>query len=153
MSKTILSTDGRCIVCRVVTNGTGAFRSYCSRICQTESYRWPNGRPVRDCVKCGEPIDFNQVRPGGRKLRADTRKCFNCRRDQILVTAVELADRDGTDCSLCEQPINMALKWPDRMAPTRDHVIPWSLGGTNEASNLALAHFVCNIRKKNSLAP
>jgi 5-methylcytosine-specific restriction endonuclease McrA len=43
----------------------------------------------------------------------------------------------------------MSLVWPDRFAPTRDHVMPYSLGGGNEPENLALAHFTCNVSKKN----
>ncbi len=38
---------------------------------------------------------------------------------------------------------------PDMDWPTEDHVIPVSLGGTNDLDNLVLACALCNIRKSN----
>jgi len=139
-----------CSVCGTPTEGFGSFRTYCSPRCQSERQSHPNGRPQRNCLQCGVPLDFTQVRPGGRRLRSDTLKCFTCRRDQrCLLTVAELAVRDGETCSLCRQPVDMSLVWPDRFAPTRDHVMPYSLGGGNGPENLALAHFTCNVSKKN----
>lgn len=150
MSRTVLAVDGLCLVCRTSTAGFGAYRSYCSGRCQSEAACHPTGRPVRDCIQCRQPLDFTQVRPGGRRLRSDTLKCFACRRDgRYPLTVAELAVRDGETCSLCRQPVDMSLVWPDRFAPTRDHVMPYSLGGGNEPENLALAHFTCNVSKKN----
>ena len=141
-----------CIVCDGPTGNFGTYRSYCSAKCQTHAVRYPNGRPVRDCIECGCPLDFTQVRPGGRTIKSDTRKCFDCRRNQVPeLNAKQLAARDGSDCSICGDAVDFELKWPDRFSPSVDHVYPYSLGGGNEASNLALAHLTCNISKKNKV--
>lgn len=99
---------------------------------------------------CGEWIDYNLRRPGGRKVKCDTKKCFACRRDsRYELTVAELAERDGVACSICAEPVDLALAWPDRMSASRDHVVPVTHGGTNAADNLRLAHLSCNSRKGN----
>lgn len=142
-----------CVVCGGETGNFKPYRRYCSAKCQTDAVRYPDGRPVRNCVECGCALDFGQIRPGGRVLRADTRKCFDCRRNQVPeLNARQLAERDGSNCSICGDAVDFELKWPDRFSPSVDHVYPYSLGGGNEASNLALAHLTCNISKKNKVA-
>lgn len=142
-----------CLVCGGNTGSYGTYRSYCSARCQTEARRMPEGRPERDCIECGCVLDFSQLRPSGRRLRSDTRKCFDCRRNQVPeLKAKQLAERDGSTCSICGDAVDFALKWPNKFSPSIDHVYPYSLGGGNEASNLALAHLTCNISKKNRVA-
>jgi hypothetical protein len=41
--------------------------------------------------------------------------------------------------------------WPHRYAGSVDHVIPTSRGGTDERSNLRLAHVTCNCSRSNKL--
>lgn len=142
-----------CVVCGGEAGNFKPYRRYCSAKCQTEAVRFPHGRPVRDCIECGCPLDFTQKRPGGRTIKSDTRKCFDCRRNQVPeLNARQLAERDGPNCSICTEPVDFSLKWPNRFSPSIDHVYPYSLGGGNEASNLALAHLTCNISKKNKVA-
>lgn len=40
-------------------------------------------------------------------------------------------------------------KFCPRDKASRDHLKPWSLGGTNDKSNLALAHKSCNSKRGN----
>lgn len=47
-------------------------------------------------------------------------------------------------CGICRLPVDDAEK-------TIDHIIPLSRGGTNECSNLQIAHSTCNKRKGNRL--
>ena len=63
----------------------------------------------------------------------------------------QIAERDGLDCYLCNQPIDMALPRTSKMGATIDHVIPLSRGGLDEMSNLKLAHWGCNLAKSNKL--
>lgn len=144
-------TDGTCATCGRATEGFREYRSYCSRACQNEASRYPAGRPAgRPCVLCGTWIDYNVRRPGGRKVKLGTKKCFDCRRDsRYALTASQIAERDGSDCSICAEPVDLSLKWPDRMSATRDHVVPVTHGGSNAAENLRLAHLSCNSRKGN----
>ena len=78
-----------------------------------------------------------------------TRKCPGKHRRQqsYELTVEQLAERDGTECRLCHEQVDMTIRWPDRWAPTRDHILPVVRGGGNEAANLQLAHFTCNVRK------
>lgn len=62
-----------------------------------------------------------------------------------------LADRDGEQCSLCDEPIDLQSK-DTRWGPSVDHVLPRSRGGSHELTNLALAHRSCNSRKGNRVA-
>jgi len=52
--------------------------------------------------------------------------------------------RDGYTCQLCREPVMMATRVPHPWAPTLDHIIPLSAGGTHEYANVQLAHFMCN---------
>lgn len=63
----------------------------------------------------------------------------------------QIAERDGLDCYLCKQPIDMTLPRTSKMGATIDHVIPLSRGGLDEMSNLKLAHWGCNLAKSNKL--
>lgn len=125
-------------------------RAYCSKGCLWRYHN--NGKKPRQiqrpCARCGTPIDYNEVGEGGRLLKADTIKCRACRRPGSMPTSVAfLVERDGADCRLCGDPVDLALVWPHRMSATRDHIVPFALGGSNDASNLQLAHFSCNVRK------
>lgn len=50
-------------------------------------------------------------------------------------------ERDAGVCQICGRPIEGH--------GTIDHIVPKSKGGTNELSNLQLAHERCNQRKGN----
>ena len=143
-----------CVVCGGATGDFKPYRRYCSAKCQTEYTRHPGGRKIeRNCIECGCALDFTQVRPGGSRLRANTRKCFTCRRNQVPeLSAKQLAERDGLDCSICGGVVDFDLKWPHRFSPSIDHVFPYSRGGGNEPENLALAHLTCNISKKDKVS-
>jgi 5-methylcytosine-specific restriction endonuclease McrA len=78
-----------------------------------------------------------------------------CRRRRVLqrastepYTLAEIAARDRYRCGLCRKKVDMRLidgRLP--MAPTVDHVIPISEGGTDTKANVQLAHRICNLRK------
>lgn len=59
----------------------------------------------------------------------------------------ELAKRDNFKCQLCGKKVKMDKRTPHPLSPTVDHIVPLSEGGTNERSNLQLAHFWCNSKK------
>ena len=60
-----------------------------------------------------------------------------------------LADRDGAECYLCGNDVNLELKRETMRGPSVDHVLARSKGGTHDLDNLALTHLICNIRKGN----
>lgn len=59
-----------------------------------------------------------------------------------------LGERDNWTCTLCGDPVDRNLQWPAPMSKSRDHIVPKSMGGTLERSNLRLAHLGCNSSRK-----
>ncbi len=75
-------------------------------------------------------------------------------RGAATLTAVRLdriADRDGWACWLCGGGIDPAAPSGSPASGTLDHVVPRSRGGSNELSNLRLAHRRCNIHRGSHL--
>lgn len=67
--------------------------------------------------------------------------------EPVLFAAI--AERDGWRCCLCRKRVSPAIKWPDSMSPSLDHLVPLSKGGAHDPSNVALAHLGCNTAKNN----
>lgn len=112
---------------------------------------WDGALTAQLCVTCDSPI--SPFRADGRLV---LRQQFYCsdpckKRHGYGITIQELVDRDGTDCSLCGKHIELNLVYPDPLSRSIDHIIPRSRGGSDEGSNLALAHLVCNYRKHNNV--
>lgn len=64
--------------------------------------------------------------------------------------SVELiAKRDSYLCHLCNEIVDMEIKRTEKMGATIDHILPLSKGGLDTMENVALAHWICNIRKGN----
>jgi len=57
---------------------------------------------------------------------------------------VEVYERDGWICQICFEPVDRAADSNDDWAPSLDHIVPASKGGTHELTNLRLAHRWCN---------
>lgn len=143
-----------CRCCGELFDRGATMRYHCSTAC-TNRYR-ANGGPVdlnRPCAKCGSPIDFRTVGEGGRRRRANAMHCSRCKRKGgSRVSIAEIVARDGTDCALCGIRVDLTIEWPHPLSATRDHVIPWSHGGSDRIENLQLAHSSCNRAKSNKLS-
>lgn len=57
-----------------------------------------------------------------------------------------IGERDSWQCALCGQGIDPALKWPDPMSQSLEHIIPLALGGEHSKENCTIAHLSCNSR-------
>lgn len=144
-----------CVVCERPTGAVEGLRRYCSWSC-ARIYSANGGvvKVVVDCMRCGAQIDR---RPDGQRgwIRDDVAMCKACRHARVKgygASATELAVRDGTNCSLCGESVDMALTRADgTMCASVDHVMPYSLGGSDDAANLALAHLKCNQLKSNTI--
>lgn len=106
---------------------------------------------VSTCVTCGSRFD-----PGdGRARKYCGRLCKPSGRIAGSVNMRRWVDKigneDGWVCWLCNHPVAPALFWPHQYAGSVDHVIPASLGGTDERHNLRLAHLTCNCSRSNRL--
>jgi 5-methylcytosine-specific restriction endonuclease McrA len=60
-------------------------------------------------------------------------------------------ERDGGRCYLCGQLVDRNFRFPDIKSSTLDHVMPMSAGGSDDPSNLRLAHLGCNMDKGDRL--
>lgn len=66
------------------------------------------------------------------------------------INITRLMARDGLNCTICDQPLDRALR--DQNGPryiTFDHITPRSRGGLTDFGNLRLAHRACNERRGN----
>jgi 5-methylcytosine-specific restriction endonuclease McrA len=65
---------------------------------------------------------------------------------------IEIFERDGWICQLCNSPIDPTLRYPHRMSASLDHVIPLSHPGSSHTrGNVQASHLNCNQRKHTNL--
>lgn len=145
-----------CFFCRA-NYGEERFGKFCNPVCRASFHK--RGGPLQEttnCVSCNVEIDLASKGTNGRRKRREVKLCPDCRGayQRYGASAKQLAQRDGTDCALCGEPVDMSLKRTESiMSPSVDHIIPVSLGGGHEESNLQLAHLRCNIAKSNRVMP
>ena len=98
---------------------------------------------------CADPIDMMALDSSGSRRKMTTRLCGRCRvRKKFGTSVFALAKRDGTLCTICDEYVDMTLGRKDSVfCPSIDHVTPRAHGGSDDPSNLALAHFWCNAVK------
>jgi hypothetical protein len=144
------ATEKRCVVCGA-TDWPGRGRKVCSGACRQIYQRHGTERPRSiDCVLCGVEVDLTERGKAGRIKRTDTLLCRTCRRRHYLrhgKSASVLAARDGTDCQLCSDPVDMALAHPHPLSASVDHIVPRAHGGSDDLDNLQLSHLTCNQKK------
>lgn len=61
----------------------------------------------------------------------------------------EICERDKWICQICKKPVKRNAHHPNPQAPSLDHIIPVSKGGSSDPSNLQLTHLVCNLKRGN----
>ena len=151
---------GEAAPCKVCGASTDHFRlrSFCTLGCYLLWRRYgPNFLTTKPCLSCGDPIDLMERGPSGqRKHRVVVfcKPCGNRRTKYDGVTVRTLAQRDGTNCALCGESIDMELRRNHEggfMCASVDHIIPQSHGGTHDPGNLQLTHLMCNLLKSDRI--
>lgn len=141
-----------CVVCGKDVERNSGRRKHCSTNCQQlDRYERPKSY---ECVRCAEPVSLvGPVTKAGQFRRSDSRLCSRCAaRPRRYGTTVDiLAARHGKRCGICGESVDMEAGPKDPMRPSIDHILPRSLGGSDDRSNLQLAHLACNMRKSNRL--
>lgn len=60
--------------------------------------------------------------------------------------------RDGWRCRLCGGRVPKGKQVPHPKAATLDHIVPRSRGGSDDATNLQIAHYMCNVMKSDGVS-
>lgn len=68
-------------------------------------------------------------------------------------TPKQVFERDRYLCRICGGAVKAGATVPDHDAPTLDHRVPLTLGGSHTFDNVQCAHFICNVRKAWKLHP
>lgn len=160
-----------CVICeaRFIRRGS---KRFCSSACQMEHARREDRlRTVaqrlqvvtKKCRQCGAGFEVRRVRgDAGRPIctacsQANTRewkrdnKSHHSRARRagvpyVSVSRKEVIAKYGMKCSICKRKIPVNPSTPEE-AFTLDHVVPLSLGGWHDLSNLRPAHHQCNSLK------
>jgi hypothetical protein len=152
----VLAGPAPCGNCGVLIQAS-VYQQFCTPTCY-QAYRLHGGpRPTTtNCVACGVAIDLTERGKRGQLRKAAVKFCRPCKRDyaKYKMSARELAERDGTDCGICHQPVDMTLiRAVDGLdCPSVDHILPRSRGGSHEPENLQLAHLRCNMLKSDRIS-
>ena len=123
-----------------------------------------NGFITKPCGWCNEPRSYEYGQGGHNAFHPKctieaqrARYRFKTVKRQGLINkpsrlaADEVVRIYGSDCAVCNEPIDLNLIRTSKMGLTVDHWIPLSKGGSDDMSNLRPAHWICNRRKFDSL--
>lgn len=81
-------------------------------------------------------------KPGSSRARRSQKQPNAATRRRIIA---RVRERDKWICQLCGHPVDQALTGLQAEgSATIDHVVPFEEGGRYTASNLRLAHMLCN---------
>jgi len=64
---------------------------------------------------------------------------------------LDIYKKYGGFCIICNENIDLAIKHPNKQCFTIHHLMPISVGGDNTESNVAPAHFICNVMAGNKV--
>ena len=122
--------------------GKTTWRAGQCRVCATWFVHWNHDAT---CSAICQRIDRrNQKRIARERRRARKRNAY-----VSDVYRLKVFESDSYRCHLCRRRTDPAKAVPHPKAPTIDHLVPLSAGGTHEPSNCRTACFRCNSRKGN----
>jgi hypothetical protein len=123
---------------------------FCSRECARRARLGVVPAQPRTCESCGR--EFTPRASTGPY--AAPRACSKACGQRIRRAGIEgprravktgVAARDNWVCQICFVPVDPALRFPDRMSASVDHIVLVTNGGTNDLGNLRLTHLGCNM--------
>ena len=120
-----------CVVCSAPFRARSKQAKYCTPYCRfaTRDGRIPRRVPT---VEERRYYERNRKSTTDRGLGTDWMKI----RDLVI--------DEESNCGFCGDPVDKALKWPDPLSASVDHIVRRRDGGTNARDNLRLAHVRCN---------
>lgn len=100
-----------------------------------------------DCVICGDAF-MAECSQGGHLPMYCSSRCSRFRHKSSgwisRTDRLAIYERDGWICQICCGSTSRIYAYEDPWSPTLDHVVPRSLGGSDDPENLRLAHAWCN---------
>lgn len=130
---------------------------------QRTEAKYPNRERTAPCGWCGELRTFkigesvvNAYHPACTKEAERARYRIKTVKRQKhknpnRISHEQVVREYGSDCHICNEPIDLTLPRTSKLGLTVDHLIPLSRGGTDTMPNLRPAHWGCNIKKSNKL--
>ena len=124
---------------------------------------YPDGLRTVDCGWCGEPrtFDISESTPTAyhesctKEARSARYRIKTVKRQKVSkpyrISHEQIFRDYGSNCHVCQEPIDLELPRTNRFGFTVDHLIPISKGGTDAIENLRPAHWICNIRKSDKM--
>lgn len=160
-----------CVVCNNIIEGTRSTK-YCSDECRMEknrrlyqerykvSVRDTNPVVEKKCKECGNIFSTNYMsnsrhycsdicsRKNSRRVGKGIRRARIYGVGYESISPIEIFKRDGWKCRLCgvKTPYRLRGTCEDN-APELDHLIPLSLGGQHNKTNVQCLCRKCNINK------
>lgn len=123
-------------------------------VCQEVVMRTPGDRYRTACsTRCRNLLTWGH--PEGKHYQWDRDAMTRARHagatDVHLVRRDGVGERDGWVCQICLRPTNRTADPLHPDAPTVDHIVPLSKGGQHTMSNVQLACYSCNSRKRDTM--
>ena len=107
---------------------------------------------TRICAGCTQPFDTHHSQV--MYCSNDCKHFYTKKRRQArrIPTpprrlASQLMDKTNGNCGICDDPIDLELRWPNPASFSIDHIIPVVSGGNHDLDNLQPSHLNCNVQK------
>jgi len=107
-----------CLSCNEPFKANG-YREFCDSSCRAYWFAHNGDLPQRAyCVHCFAVLPVGKIEGKTRRQRFDILQCRRCRQDlkKYGISVQQLAARDGTNCRLCSEGVDMTLRAPTRSA-------------------------------------
>lgn len=111
-------------------------------------YKQANQESIKLATKAWAIKNHESILSRNRQKRAIKRNAIS-----EPYTKDDILNRWGTDCHICNKPIDLTASRRRSNGLHLDHVIPLSKGGPDIIANIKPAHAFCNISKKDKLIP
>jgi len=136
-----------CRKCRALVHGTSTQYKRGCRCPQCLEAKAKEMRDFNDSKRLESGVNYSTI--WRRRFREENGHWPNRRGSDWIdpKARLEIYERDGWICYLCESPVDREGGPNGPLAPSLDHVFPRSLGGGDTPSNLKTACRACNSRK------
>ncbi len=103
------------------------------------AYRMANLEKLR-----AQDAAWAKANPEITRMRCQLRRARKKNAETEIFKDIHIFERDKWECQLCHKKVNKALRYPEPLSASLDHIIPLSRGGSHTRANTQLAHLICN---------